>query len=711
MADNPTPCAEPAPAQDLFSGFTAPSYQEWYDEAAASLKGAPFDKRVITKTYEGIDIQPLYTLEGAQNLPHIGTLPGFAPFVRGARAQGYLAAPWLIAQELPLPLPKDVAEALAHDIPRGQTAANLVLDEAARALLDPSGADAALVGKGGMSVATAKDFDTALAPADLDKLPVFLNAGAAALPAAALLAASAKSRGKSLLGCVGADPLGALAKDGKLPLPLAAAYNSMAALAAWAGENAPGLQTVWVNASVWHDAGALAVQELAYALATGVEYMRALADRGLGVNTAAGHIRFAFSSGRNFYMEIAKFRAARILWCQAVREFGGSAEAQKMRIHGRTSAWTKTIYDPYVNMLRNTVEAFAAAMGGVESLHVAHFDEAARLPGEFSRRVSRNVQIVLQEECHFTQPVDPSGGSFTVETLTDQLAQAAWKLFQAIEAEGGMAQAILKGLPQAAVADVAKKKAAGFAARRDVIVGVNMYPNMLEKRLEPIPLDHAALKAERSAMVAAGKAADKVAAVANASGAAKAAAAVEAALAGATLGELAKALGAAGAGETAQPVRTHRGAEPYEKLRDAMEAGLKKTGSRIKVFLANMGPIPQHKPRADFTTGFFQAGGFEVLQNNGHATPEEAADAAVASGAPIVVICSTDATYPGLAPRVAGLIKAKAPQAEIILAGMPASDELAAQYKEAGVADWIHIRANCLDMLTNFQKKHGGGHA
>ncbi len=280
-------------------------------------------------------------------------------------------------------------------------------------------------------------------------MPLTVRAGTAALPLLAMLVAHARRAGRpasDLHGCLEDDPLGVLAHEGAIPLSLGRAYDEMAQITLWAERHAPRLQTVAVHTYPYHNAGANAVQELAFALATGVAYLRAMQRRGADVNVAARRMRFDFAVGGNFFMEIAKLRAARLLWSQVVDAFCGGGKARWMRQHARRARRNKTTIDPYVNMLRVTTEALAAAVGGVESLHVAPYDEPARPPDEFSRRIARNAQVILQEEAHLTAVVDPAGGSYAVEALTDRLARDAWALFQEIEGMGGMAEAT-SGLP------------------------------------------------------------------------------------------------------------------------------------------------------------------------------------------------------------------------------------------------------------------------
>ncbi len=703
-------------AQPLFDMFPPATYEQWRAAAEKTLKGALFEKRLITRTYEQISLQPIYNAEDIAGLPHVNSLPGFAPFVRSTRALGHVIGRWDVCQELPYPTPREVNQAAREDMPRGLTALNLPLDRATLQGLDPDAAPADLAGAGGVSLASVDDLATLFDGLALDRAPLLVIAGASALPVAALILTAAGRSGiayDQLQGCIGADPLGALATMGSLPLSLDRCYDLMARWTAWAHTHAPRLRTIAVTTHGYHNGGAHVVQDLACALATGVAYLRAMQERGLDVDIAAPRIQFAFSIGSQFFMEIARLRAARLLWARVVEAFGGSEEAQKMRIHGRTSAWTKARFDAYNNMLRATAEAMAGVMGGVDSLHVSHFDEALGLPDEFSRRIARNVQIILQEECNFFRLIDPPGGSWAIESLTDQVAQKAWELFQEIERRGGMAAALHAGFPQSAIAATRSERFAAIAQRRDVIIGVNMYPNLKEKPLTVQQVDHAAVHAERSAAVQrvrrtrdAQTCQDALDALGVATPDRLIELALAAADAGATIGELTATLAGSGdATPTVEPVPAHRAAEQFEALRLTAEAYAARTGGRPKVFLANMGPIPQHKARADFSTGFFEAGGFEVIGNDGFATVEEAAQAALASEADIVTICSTDETYLEIVPPLVHLIKSSRPDITVVLAGYPA-DQVEA-HRAAGVDEFIHIRANCYETLVRLQQLKG----
>ena len=691
--------------------FTPPTDEEWKAACEALLKGAPFEKKMFTKTYEGITFDPMYTRKHTEDILPKGVMPGMGDYLRGVDAAGYIGKPWGIAQACDETLPAENNELLRHEHDKGATIYHIVLDTASRTGVDARQAET--VGDTGTSVTTVEDMHVLLTGLDLAKFPLYVYAGANAVPLLALVAAARRASGEDMAevrGIVGADPIGALAADGKLPASLDAYYDSLAAAARWATVNAPHLRTVFVRSDVYSNGGANDVQEVASVLATATAYLRALCERGLTIDEAASQIAFAFSMGANFFLQIAKLRAVRPLWAQIVGAFGGSAEAQKMRIHARPALFFKTIYDPYVNMLRNTTEIFSGVVGGIDSFESAPFDEPIRKGDEFSRRIARNVQIMLQEEFGLLQPIDPAGGSWAVETLTRQMKEKIWAEFQRIEKEGGIIAALRAGSLQESVAAVLAARFKNADLRRDRIVGNNMYPNMTETLLETRAEDTAALKAQRTADIDAYlsdidvKHRDE--ALASLRQAHSVDNAVEAALAGATIAELMTAVTEGNGAETVTAIAPHRWSERFEALRQRTEEYKAEKNDNVKIFLANMGPIPQHKARADFTTGFLQVGAFEVLGNDGFKTVEEAADAARASGADAVVICSTDATYPEIVPALAPKLHEVLPKARVFLAGAAPKD-LLETYKEAGIDEYISVRANCYEILESLQKQKG----
>jgi len=707
--------------------FPLHTYDQWREAVDKQLKGAPFEKKLVKGTYEGIEIQPMYFLHDVEDLPHMGSLPGTPPFVRGTKVLGHVVDPWEISQEIGYGDPAEHNRAAGADLKRGQTALNMVLDRAVLSGLDPARAESGQVGRGGLSIATVDDVAATFDGIDLEKTPLFIYAGPSGLPVAALVAAFLQRDKKStekLRGCIGSDPLASLGIEGELLLSLKESYDEMAGLTLWAKENAPRLRTMAVHGNQYHDAGAGAVQELAFAMATGVEYLREMLSRGISIDDAAPRVCFSFSVGSDFFMEMAKLRAARLLWERVVDAFGGNNASKRLFMHVRTSWWNKTVTDPYVNMLRVTTEAFAAICGGCDSLYVGAFDEPVGPPDEFSRRIARNVQIILKNESHLNSVVDPGGGSWYTEVLTDAIAGKAWRLFQQVEKKGGMLKALQQGFPQEQAAETALRRAKNIAVRKDVFVGTNKYPNLIEKPIEKADPDYEVFHKERSLCVAQYQASvdpDKLkealdhliqGADRTAGGVVKNA--IAAVTAGATLGQLTGALRSKksikggskeGSKPTITPLRIQRGAAMFESLRKAADGHVKKTGSRPKVFLANMGPIPQHKPRADFSTDFFSTGGFGIIGNDGFQDIDAAAEAAVKSGANIAVICSTDKTYPDIVPPLCRGIKEIKPGMTVLVAGYP-KDYIDA-FKECGVDDFIHIRSNVLDMLEKLQKKAG----
>ena len=691
--------------------FTPPTDEEWKAACEALLKGAPFEKKMFTKTYEGITFDPMYTRKHTEDILPKGVMPGRGDYLRGVDAAGYIGKPWGIAQACDETLPAENNELLRHENDKGATIYHIVLDTASRAGVDARQAEK--VGDTGTSVTTVEDMHVLLTGLDLAKFPLYVYAGANAVPLLALVAAARRAAGedmKNVRGIVGADPIGTLVTDGKLPASLDSYYDSLAAAARWATVNAPHLRTVFVRSDVYSSGGANDVQEVAAVLAAATAYLRALCERGLTIDAAASQIAFAFSMGANFFLQIAKLRAVRPLWAQIVKAFGGNAEAQKMRIHARPALFFKTVYDPYVNMLRNTTEIFSGVVGGIDSFESAPFDEPIRKGDEFSRRIARNVQIMLQEEFGLLQPIDPAGGSWAVETLTRQMKEKIWAAFQGIEKEGGIAAALRAGTVQEGIAKVLADRFKNADLRRDRIVGNNMYPNMTETLLETRAEDTAALKAQRTKDIEAylsdidTKHRDETLAAFKADGSVQNA--VEAALAGATIAELMAALTAGKGAETVAAIAPHRWSERFEALRRRTEDYKAAKDDNVKIFLANMGPIPQHKARADFTTGFLQVGAFEVLGNDGFKTVDEAAEAARASGADAVVICSTDATYPEIVPALAPKLHKVLPQARVFLAGAAPKD-LLETYKEAGIDEYISVRANCYEILEGLQKQKG----
>jgi methylmalonyl-CoA mutase len=700
----------------LLREFAAATPAAWRAATEALLKGAPFEKKLVTRTPEGIELQPIYhACDIAGLAPR--EYPGAGSRRRGGRAAGHLVRAWDVSQELRLPTPETFNAAARHELACGQTELNIGGDRATLAGLDPDHTTPEMIGADGVSLATLADLERALADISLPMISVYLRAGAAALPAAALLFALARKRGmalRELRGCVGCDPLGVLAQDGTMPTSLDHAWREMAVLTRFAVRHAPALQTIVVNGHSWHDAGATAVQELAFVLATGVEYLRLLETRELPVDAAAPHVRFALAAGGDFFMEVAKFRAARQVWAQAVRAMGGGADAQAMYLHARTATRNQTSCDAHNNVLRGTTAGLAAVLGGCDSLHVSPFDEVSGVPDERSRRIARNTQIILAEECDLTHVIDPGGGSYYIEWLTEQVARRAWTLFQEIERTGGMTAALAGGMPQKLVAEAAAGRARAVAQRRAIIVGANQYPNIHEAAPERARSDPAVLHRQRAGQVAAFRAqfsAEPTAAMLDsfsvlfASSPAQAfEMAIDAASHGATLGDIARALrGEAHATPRVPPIATQRTAQPFECLREASSRHRSRTGGPPLVFQANLGSSRLFRARADWVSGFFAVGGFKVSADRDFSTVDEAAAAAADSGARVVVLTAPDETYLTAVEPFTRALKTRVPDIQLLVAGTPREHEAA--WRAAGVDEFVNVASNALELLTNLLSK------
>ncbi len=686
--------------------FTPPTYEEWKAACIELLKGAPFEKKMYTKTYEGITFEPMYFRAATEDILPKKSFPGMGDYLRGAKVNGYVNEPWGIAQACDETFPEENNELLKHEIDKGSTIYNVKLDCATKKAVDAR--ECHHPGKGGVSLTTLEDVEKLLNGLQLDKYPLYVYAGESSLPIMALIIAAVKKNGgdvSKLKGFIGANPIGELAANGKLNQSLDKLYDEAAAVAKWAVKNSPEMKTFFVNSDVFSNGGANDIQELAYTLSAAVAYLRALLDRGLTIDEAAEQIMFGVSVGANFFMQIAKLRAIRPIWAEIVKAFGGSEKVQHIHLHARPALFFKTVYDPYVNLLRNTTELFSAVAGGVDSFENAPFDEPIRKGDEFSRRIARNMQIILQEEFGLLQPIDPAGGSWAVETLTKQIKEKVWAEFQKIEGMGGIVNALKENYPQTEIEKILADRFKTSSSRRDKIVGNNMYANMIEERLDPRPENWDENKKSRTQAI------ENYLSKVNAKDALSKVdvnnfdTVIDAAAAGATISEIRNALGKGNSDEV-KTIEPHRWSEKFEQLRETTEKFKADKNDNVKIFLANMGPIPQHKARADFTTGFLEVGAFEVLKNNGFKTVEDCAAAAKESGADAVVICSTDATYPEIVPALAPKLHEVLPNATVYLAGT-APAELVETYKNAGIDDYINIRSNCYQTLVAMQKKKG----
>ncbi len=677
------------PAQNLLSEFPEHTYEQWHAAAVALLKGAPFEKLLVSTTYEDITIQPIYRREDIAALEQRKDYPGAASLVRGSHAEGFLKAGWEISQELKASNTAELNSMIHEGLNGGQSELNIAV-----------GCGQEECCKGGVAIHTVDDVKTALAGVAIDAVSTFWQTGASSVPVAALVIAAAEQLGvpaSQLRGGFENDPLGELVVKGALHQSLKTRFDHMAALAAYAMKSAPQLRTISVRGDIYHNAGATATQELAYVVATLVCYLEEMKARGLSPESVLPHVRIRLAVGSDYFMEISKIRAARWLWSKVAAAYG--VENAPVHIHACTSKWNKTTYDAHTNMLRVTAEAFAAVVGGVDSMHIGPFDEISGRTDEFSRRIARNIHIILREECGLDQVIDPAGGSTYIEWLTDRLAAKSWEIFQDIEKQGGMLACLENGSVQQSVDAVCKAKFQNIRRRKDKIVGANMYPDLKGKKLAVLSPEWKAANTPPSAPEPA-----SVTASADAS-------MIEQAIAAGKNGSgkvsIAIATGLTnGAGApTVTALPAHRAAEEYEALRDASAAFAAKTGAAPAILQLNIGPSGRYRLRADWTASFFEAAGFVI--DGAHDFPDAAAAVAAltASKAGIAVITSDDATYLETVAPLAAAVKAARADVMLLVAGAPGDNEAA--WCAAGVDDFVNVRSNNYELNEQLLKKAG----
>jgi methylmalonyl-CoA mutase len=687
----------------LGEDFPAQSYETWRNLAELDLKGAPFEKRLLTKIIEGITVQPLYSADTVARI-QVG-LPGQAPLVRGGTPLGSTKNGWQIVQEHRHPDPKVANEALRQDLSRGVASAVVRLSPR---LLDERDMVGCGCG-GGVLADSIEQMDLLFRDVDLSRVPIQITGGPAFYSAAALLSAFLDRREiepRLRRASFNADPLGAMAAKGVGYRSANVLLEQAAELATVAVQEFPGISALQVSTAPYDNAGAHAVQELAAAIATGVEYLRACEAAGLQPEQTLSQITFSLAVGCDQFLEIAKFRALRALWNRVQEVTGVPADQRFVRVHARTSRRVLTKRDPWVNLLRTTIGCFAAAVGGADQITVLPFDDVLGPSNEFAQRIARNIQIILAEEAHLGRVIDAAGGSFYVESLTRELAERAWVAFQAIEEQGGMLAVLRSGAFKREIDATWAQRQKDLARRKTPITGVSEYPFLneapVERKVASTSDVERVIEKNREQRAVHPKILERTADVAAMSGKARFNAATAAALLGATRQQIESALGRNP--ESIGGFHLRRFSAGFEQLRDASDAALGQTGKRPRIFLANMGPIAVHTARAGYALNFFEAGGFEAVANNGFETPEAAAAACVQESCTLAIICSSDAWYESGVAAVAKALKLAGVQ-RLFLAGNPGAHEEA--YRKAGVDQFIFVGCDVLSMLTELAQAQG----
>jgi len=658
----------------LASEFLAATREQWRGLVDKVLKGADFEKALVTRSHGGLRIEPLYDQAA-----------GDAP--RALRAR---TGPWGITQRVDHP---DGAQANAlalADLSGGADGLAIVLPTAASA-------------RGfGVQATNVEAFDTALAGVMLDLVHIRLDAGGAGRGAAALLVALAERRGHALGGLdvdLGLDPIGAFAGTGRM----SAAWGEVAKRCADTGHAlaARGFKgrSFLADGRPYHEAGGSPAQELAATVATGIGYLRALEAHGLGLAAARDMIAFLLVADADQFVTTAKFRAMRRLWARIEDACG--LEPKPIRLHAETAWRMTTRRDPWVNILRTTVAAFAAGLGGADTVTVLPLTAAQGLPDAFARRVARNTQLILLEESNLWRVADPAAGAGGFEALTDALAEKAWALFQSIEMAGGIVQSLAQGALQAEIAVVRAERETAIALRKVAITGTSEFPDIHEK---PVAVLMRAGDVPAPPVPAPpGPAARRALACPAEGGGAAFAAILAAAADGASLADIAT-LAPGGGGTTIDPLPSRRDAEPFEALRDASDLLVASTGARPKIFLANLGPIAAFTPRAMFAKNLFEAGGIETVTNDGFATLAALVAAFEGSGAALACLCSSDAIYAGEAADAARALAAAGAR-HVYLAGRPGDRE--ATFREAGIGSFVFAGCDVLTVLREALKRAG----
>ncbi len=708
------------PELKLKSEFTPPTFEEWKTQVEKDLKGASYEKKLITKTYEGINLNPIYTKRDIENSPFINTLPRGDSFVRGGTPSGYHGKSWDVNQEIITADVEDFNKIVLDALIKGQNCVSLKLDTATKLGLDADYADTEIVGDTGLSISAINSLKRAFKNIDFDSVPLYLDAGYSVIPFLSLINAYFEENNldiTKLSGSISADPIAHLAVYGELSIDIEFIFDMMKNSVDWGNKFANSVRTIGINTLPYLNAGANAVQELAYAMSTLVYYLNHLIERGIEPASAFSKIQFNFGISTNYFMEIAKFRAVKFLLTTIASEYGVENNDLEFKIGAKSSEFNQTVLDPYVNMLRTTTQTFSAILGGVNYITTSPFDETFRTPDNFSRRIARNTQTILREESHLDQVIDSAGGSYYIESLTEEIANKAWELFKEVENNGGILESLINGDIQKSITELNEQRRKDINNRKSVIVGANMFADVKEKQLEVRKLDQAAFQKKRAEYLSKFRLngstekhqsiIDKLNSISTSSSIEMIDTITQAFRIGSTLGEVTSALSSSHKAELKiDKLAKQRASEGFEKLRNSAQNYKDENGHLPKVFLANYGSINEYKGRADFSKGFFEVGGFDVIDPKGFGTTEDTINASVESGAPIVVICSTDDNYPEIIPKITKGIKTKNSSIQLILAGYP-KDQID-EYKKSGIDDFIFLGADVMEKLTNLFNKIGG---
>ncbi len=606
----------------LFTEFPPVSTQEWEQVILKDLKGADYAKKLIWKSPEGISVKPYYRAGDLEKLSSSEFNPLEFGFVKATVGR---ANSWLIRQDIEVTEYDKAKEKALYLLSRGVDSIGFKMDE-------PHTIEEVREFLKDLPLNEAEfSFDGFVPGQILEVLNEMADSGIL--------------DPEKVQGSCEWDMLGEFSIYGSFEFEEGEQYTE---IADWIeqSERFPGLKIIGVRGRNFHQAGSTIAQELAYSLAQANEYLAGLTELLVPADVAASKISFHFAIGSNYFMEIAKFRAARMLWAKILESYDiEKGQTPPMYIHAETSRWNQTVYDPYVNLLRNTTEAMSSALAGIDSMTVIPFDYPYEVPTEFAERIARNQQILLKEEAYLDKVADPAAGSYYIESLTSSIAEVAWKLFQEVEEAGGYTEAFYEGIIQDAIVTAAIERDQNIAQRREILLGTNQYPNPAEEMLPKVDSQRVRSKVMDT--------------------------------------DLAE----------AQPLNLYRVAEEFEAIRFETEF----SGKKPVAFMLTTGHLAMRKARATFACNFFGCAGYTVIDNPGFATVEEGIDAAMEANADIVVLCSSDDEYATLGGAFA---KALGNRAIPVIAGYP--KENIEQLKSEGIQHFIHVRSNVLETLKTF---------
>ncbi|HEX5587151.1 MAG TPA: methylmalonyl-CoA mutase [Acidimicrobiia bacterium] len=678
--------------------------EDWRELAAKELKGDP--DALVWQTPEGIPVAPLYTAADLEGLEAVDTMPGFDPYLRGVRATMYTNRPWTIRQYAGFSTAEDSNAFYRANLAAGQMGLSVAFDLATHRGYDSDHPRVVGdVGKAGVAIDSVEDMKILFDGIPLDKMSVSMTMNGAVLPVMAGYIVAAEEQGVDeglLAGTLQNDILKEFMVRNTYIYPPEPSLRIVTDIIEYTTKRMPKFNSISISGYHMQEAGATAVQELGFTLADGVEYARAAMSRGLGIDDFAPRLSFFFGIGMNFFMEVAKLRAARLLWSRLIHQFDPQKPTSLMlRTHCQTSGVSLTEHDPYNNIVRTTIEALAAVLGGTQSLHTNSFDEAIALPTEFAARVARNTQLILAEETGVTKVVDPLGGSYYIESLTNSLATEAWKLIEEVEALGGMTKAVESGMPKLRIEEAAARRQAGIDRGDEVIVGVNKYRLDQEGEIDVRDVDNTAVREQQLARLATLRASRDEARTQDAlqrlrDGAANGAnlleLSVDASRARATVGEISDALEDVFSRHRAT-IRTiagvygerYEGDDEYEAVQARVSEFAAREGRRPRLLVVKLGQDGHDRGAKVIATAFADLG-FDVDVGPLFQTPEEAARDAIENDVHIVGVSSQAAGHKTLVPElIAQLRKQGADDMLVVVGGViPAQDY--AELKESGVA-------------------------